>query len=106
MESNVDILLQEVRDYLEGGSDRQVMVYASACEDVRNPQYYRHLVDEVNDFIKEEVIRWDEKYFNPAWKPVVPDTLYYWDIGTWGDDFPYMHLCKVEDLNTFTVYAV
>jgi hypothetical protein len=96
-------MLNEVKDYLEGGSDRQVMVYASACEDVRNPERYRHLIDEVDDFIKEEVTRWEKDYLNPTWKPVFPNTPYYWDVGTWGDDFPYMALCKVEDLTTFTV---
>ena len=32
-----------------------------------------------------------------------PDVKYFWDIGTWGDDFPYMTIRRVIDLDTFSI---
>ena len=96
----INDLLDEIRNHLKsvGGS---IAVYASEAEG-KDAISYSFITNTLDDFMINEIKVWDKKY-NIVWETVEPDVEYYWDLGTWGDDFPYMKLKRVDSLTTFKI---
>ena len=97
-DESIDDYLTRVQEHLANNGGKVCIYHKGAYSDKDSL-----IIESVNDFVINEVKSWLKYSETVTTEILEPGVEYYFDIGTWGDDFQYMALCKVEQLTTFTV---